>query len=288
MPPEKVLVTGATGKLGRELVPRLLKAGVEVKAGTRDPARARDLFSSEDVEVVELHYGHTDTYDAALAWADRVFLMPPPFSPDAYEAIGAFIDWAVSVRVRHVVLLTGMTVPEVDQLALNKLERHLGEQDTARTILRPNLYMQNFHPGFIGEQIRNSGRIRLPAGEGRVSLVDVRDVAEVATAALTTDGYRGEDCTLTGGEALGLTRAARIISDVAGREVPYEPVSDEEFRDLLLADSWTPGEVEAILGLFGSIRRGGRAPVLPDLERILGRAPRTFAAFAEENASVWS
>lgn len=93
---------------------------------------------------------------------------------------------------------------------------------------------------------------------------------------------------MTGPEALGLDEAAEILSEAAGRPVSYEPVSDEEFRELLLADGWSPGEVKAILRLFASVRKGGRAPVLPELEQVLGRPPRTLRAFAQENAAVWA
>ncbi len=283
---EKVLVTGATGKVGRELVPLLLEAGVEVTAGTRDPERGRALFGAE-ADVVELNYARTETYDAALTWADRVFLIPPPFSPDAYEAIGAFLDWAVSARVRHVVLLSGMAIPEESDLPLRKVERHLERQDVAGTIIRPNLYMQNLYPGFIYRQIRRDGHIRLPAGRESVSLVDVRDVAAVAARALTEADWGGRGITLTGPRALTMEEVSRTLSRHVGQKIGYEAIDDDEFRETLEVDGWRAGEVEVILGLFRSIRKGWRKPVLPELEEALGRPPRSFEAFAAELERVW-
>jgi uncharacterized protein YbjT (DUF2867 family) len=279
--PENILVTGATGKVGRELIPLLVDAGSRVKAATRDPEGARALFDSR-VEVVELNYRLTETYDAALAWADRMFLVPPPFAPRAYQAIGPLLDWAVSTRVGHIVLLSGMTVPDDPELDLRKVERHLEAQDTAHTILRPNLYMQNFHPGFISRQLQRDGRIRLAAGEARVSLVDVRDVAAVAARVLTTTEHRGTALTLTGPEALSVNDAVEVLAREAGRTIDCEAVDDAAFRGVLAADGWRSGEIDVILALFASIRAGARAPVHPDVPEVLGRPARSFAEFARE------
>jgi uncharacterized protein YbjT (DUF2867 family) len=91
---DRILVTGATGIIGSELVSLLVSEGVDVKAGTRNPDRARDLFDAS-VEVVELDYRQPATFDAAVEWADRVFLQPPPFDPDAYDTLAPLLDWAV-------------------------------------------------------------------------------------------------------------------------------------------------------------------------------------------------
>lgn len=282
---EKILVTGATGKVGRELVPLLLEAGVEVRAGTRDPDRARALLGP-GVEILELNYNWAETYDATLTWSDRVFLVPPPFSPDAYEAMAPFIDWAVGAKVRHIVLLTGMAVPE--DVALRRVETHLESQDVAHTVLRPNLYMQNFHPGFLSRDIRSEDAIRLPAGEGRLSAVDVRDVAEVAARALTTDGHAGRAWTLTGPEAFSFGEMAGILAEARGRPIRYEAIDDDAFRRSLEAEGWRPAEGEVVLGLFRSVRDGDRSAVRADLEEALGRPPRTFREYASEVADSLS
>lgn len=282
---ERILVTGATGELGRELVRLLTQAGCVVRAATRDPAQARRIFPAE-VEVVELDFDRTETYDAAAQWVDRMFLAPPPFDPDAFGTINPFLDWAVSADVHGVALLSAMDAESMPELALRKVEQHLEGLGIAYTILRPNLYMQNFCSDFLLEAIRAEGRIELCAGAGKVSLVDARDVAEVAAAALR-GAHDRRAYTLTGEEALGFDDAAAILTEVTGRRITYAPVGRERMRELLRAAQWPVRQVAVGAGLFESVARGRRAPVRPDLRSALGRAPTTFAAFAREHASVW-
>jgi uncharacterized protein YbjT (DUF2867 family) len=283
---ERILVTGATGELGRELVGLLARPGCVVRAATRDPAAARRIFPAE-VEVVELDFDRTETYDAAAQWVDRMFLMPPPFDPDAFGTINPFLDWAVSADVRRVVLLSAMDAESMPELALRKVEQHLEGLGIAYTILRPNLYMQNFCSGFLLDGIRNEGRIELCAAAGKVSLVDARDVAAVAAAALRGSAHDGQAFTLTGSEALGFDEAAAILSEATARPIRYVPVGPERMRDVLRTAQWPVRQVAVGVGLFESVARGRRAPVRQDLQLALGRAPTTFAAFAREHATVW-
>jgi uncharacterized protein YbjT (DUF2867 family) len=283
---DRILVTGATGKVGRELVRLLLGRGETVRAATRSPAAARMAFGS-DVEVVEMDYESTPTYDAAVEWVDRLFLMPPPFDPHAFETIRPFLDWAITAGVGKVVLLSAMDVENLPQLALHKLERHLATIGTAHVILRPNLFMQNFSAGFLLDGIRRRGLIELCAGEGRVSFVDGRDVAAVASIALCDGRYDGMAFTLTGVESLDLHATAAVLSNAAARQIQYVPVEETRVREILTAQHWPARQTEVAVELFRAVREGRREALHPDAREILGRAPTSLAAFATENAHVW-
>jgi uncharacterized protein YbjT (DUF2867 family) len=283
---ERILVTGATGKVGRELVRSLRADGQLVRAGTRDPDRAATLFG-KDVETVELDFMSTVTYDAAVQWVDRIFLMPPPFDPDAFDTLAPFLDWAVASGTTKVVLLSAMDADAVPELALRRLETHLESLDIAWTILRPNLYMQNLTSGFMLNAIRERGVIELSAGDSAVSFVDVQDVAAAAAVAIETGSFDGRILTLTGPDALGFETIAAMLSEAAGRSIGFTPVSNQRMRDILRAAHWPERQVAVGVGLFESVRNGRRAPVHEDVANVTGRAPTTFGAFTAANAPVW-
>jgi len=283
---ENVLVTGATGKVGSHLVGRLLDRGCRVRAGTRDPDGARRILPA-GTEVVELDYDRAETWDAAVQWADRVFLTPAPFDPHQLETLVPFLDWAVSSDTRHVVLLSVLGAERIHGLHLRKVEEHLAETGVEWTFLRPNWFMQNFSVGYVLECLRAEGAFALPADDARVSFVDARDVAEAAAVVLTTREHFGRAHPLTGPEALSHEEAAAVLSEVADRPLRYEAVSDDIFRTILRERGRTEEEQERILGAYRSMREGWRAQVTDGVEQITGAAPTTFRTFAQEHAEVW-
>ncbi len=283
---EKILVTGATGKVGTELCRRLLDAGVEVKAGTRNPRQAADALA-DAAEIVELDYDATETWDAAVQWADRVFLVPAPFDPRGDDRLVPFLDWAVQSGARHVVLLSAMGAEAREQMALRRIEQRIERTGVAWSFLRPNIYMQNFARGFVTSQIREGGEFRLPVGDAAVSFVDSRDVAAVAALVLRDDSHFGRAYTLTGPTAVTHGEAAAIIGEAAGRDVRYREIGEAEMRSSLLESGWASDQADTFTRLLSAIREGQRSAVTDDVERVLGRPPVSFERFATEHADAW-
>jgi uncharacterized protein YbjT (DUF2867 family) len=283
---EKILVTGATGQVGRALVKRLLSDGVEVKAATRRPDVARGLFGA-GAEVVELDFDVTATWDAAVQWADRVFLAPPPFDPHGDERLVPFLDWAVQSGARHLVLLSAMGIEARERLHLRRIEHRVERTGVDWTFLRPNVYMQNFARGFVARTIREEGAIRLPVGAAHVSFVDGRDVAAAAARVLEDDRHFGRAYTLTGPEALDHVQVADLIGRAADREVRYEPVGEDAMREYLADAGWPDGQADTFAGLMAAIREGRRSDVTEHIEHLTGRPPTSFEAFAREHLDAW-
>jgi uncharacterized protein YbjT (DUF2867 family) len=284
---DRILVTGATAPVGRELVRLLRDAGAEVKAGTRHPERAAHVFDAS-VEVVELDYAEPATFDAAVEWADRLCLQPPAFDGDAYRTLVPLLDWAVQAGTGHVVVVSAMGIEVREDLPIRHLENHVASLGVDWTFLRPNFYMQNFGEGFLGERIRRTGRFRMPVEDAEVSVVDGRDVAAVAAAALTSGAHVGQAYTLTGPEALSHGAIASMIAVAAGRDVEFEACTDEEMLGWLTGAGWRPDVAGVVIALYQAVRGGVRAHVTRDVETVLGRPARTFGQFAKEHHSLWA
>ena len=283
---DRILVTGATSPVGSELVRLLVEAGLDVKAGTRRPERATDLFDPS-VEVVELDYAQPATFDAAVEWADRLFLQPPPFDPDVNDTLTPLLDWAVQAGTGHVVSVSAMGMEIREDLPIRGLERHIESLGVEYTLLRPNFYMQTFGEGFLGDRMRRTGSFAMPVGDSRVSIVDGRDVAAVAAAALSTDEHFGRAYTLTGPEALTHSEIAATISRVSGAAVSFETCSDEDMLGWLVGSGWPTDVAGRVIALYQSVRGGVREPVTEDVTAVLGHPPCSFGDFVEEHAPQW-
>jgi uncharacterized protein YbjT (DUF2867 family) len=239
------------------------------------------------VEVVELDYARPATFDAAVEWADRVFLQPPPFDPDAYSTVSPLLDWAVQAGTEHVVTLSAMGLEVRDDLPIRRLESHVESLGVDYTFLRPNFYMQTLGLGFLAERIQRTGRFAMPVERARVSLVDSRDVAAVAAAALVGEEHFGQAYTLTGPESLSHEEMAASIGRASGRSVTFEPCSDEEMLGWLVGAGWAREAAGVVISLYQSVRAGVRERVTTDVETVLGRPAVSFERFAEEHADRW-
>lgn len=281
---DAIFVIGATGNVGGPLTRQLTKQkGERVRAATRAP-EGHDLPGG--AEAVRFDMAGPETHAPALGDAERVFMMAPPVMEASSQLI-PFLDTAEQAGVRHVVLMTAMGVEHApDEVPMRAAELHLQKSSMDATILRPNWFTQNF-VNYWGGMIQHDGVMRLPAADAKTSFIDTRDIAAVAAAALTEAGHVGHEYTLTGPEALTYHEAAAILSEAAGREIRYEPVSDEEAHRILTEAGLGNDYAEMLIGLFQSVKAGNAAPVTPDVEKATGKPPRSVEAFAREHAEAW-
>lgn len=272
-----ILVTGATGKTGSRLVPRLAERGVTVRTATRP---SFDWFDES-------------TYEAALRGVDAVFLVNAHLSGDVAdpnEQVRAFLELAASIGTSRLVLLSSYGVdqaPETD--TLRRTEILVEKAGIPSTILRPAAFMQNFserHWSGMAAMIREHSEIAMPGGAARVSYVSTDDIAAVAAVALTEDGH--DSYALTGPEALTLAEVAEHISRAVGRPVRYRESGPETVRDRLLADGASAAFASYVAQLYvGAVTTDAMSAVSNDVTAVTGRPATSFADYAAGAAEAW-
>jgi uncharacterized protein YbjT (DUF2867 family) len=286
-----ILVTGATGTTGSEVVQQLAQlAGVEVRAGVREPSSAASLKSAR-VAPVEFDYERLDVMASALRGVEGVFLLTP-FVPNQVEITARFIGLAKTAGVKHVVKLSALGAdfePGImGSRAHRAVEKLLESSGMAWTFLRPNNFMENFigarHQVFAPDA---EGNIRLPWGAGACSFIAVRDIAAVAALALTGQGHAGKAYTLTGPEALTIGQVAELLTSVAGRAIRYVDIPEATARDGMLASGAPAPMVDGVLELHAFDKAGGGATISDTVQKLLGRPPISFREFAKEHAAKW-
>src|SRR2546430_6114194 len=276
-----VLVTGATGTIGRDVARQLSGKGVSVRAGVRDKAKARKQFGA-DIALVPFDFENQKTFSEALEGIEKVFLLPP-LLPNQIEVMNAFVDAAKRAGVRHIVKLSAIGIDDETRPTAVKWhganEQHIRESGLAFTFLRPNSFMQNFITYFPPR----NGAIYLPWGNGTASFVDTRDIANVAADVLTSNGHEGKIYTLTGPAALGIAEVARILSEVAGREFNYVDVPEAGARDGMLQAGVPEWQAELIMELHAVNKQNRWSAVTFDIEKITGTPPTDFTQFARDH-----
>lgn len=265
---DPTLVLGATGKTGRRVVDRLRRRGMAVREGSRN---GTPRFDWED----------QTTWGPVVEGARAAYIAyhPDLAAPGAPEAVRAFADVAIDRGVQKLVLLSGRGEEEAQ-----RAEREVLATGADVTVVRCAWFMQNFSEDFMRQTIMD-GQIILPGGGASEPFVDADDIADVAVAALTEDGHRGEIYELTSPRLHTLGDVAAEFSRVTGRTIEYVPVTVEEYAAGAAANG-VPSELVTFLTyLFGQVF-GNNAYVTDGVQRALGRPARDLTTFAEDAAAA--
>jgi uncharacterized protein YbjT (DUF2867 family) len=278
-----ILVTGATGKVGGELVRLLAADGYKVRAAVRTPDKARNMVwcNNEHIQIVRFDYTVPDTFAKALAGVERMFMLTLTMS-SSLELVKTMVDQAKQAGVRQIVTLSGMRASHDKTLPSRQLEDYIADSGIAFTFLRPNWFMQNFQSPMM-RSLTTEGRILQPAGDAKISYIDTRDIAAVAATALTDTRHEHQAYTLTGGQALDHYEIADIFSQVLGKQITYVPLSEDEMRQMMQQAGTPEKATEMLLRLYQGARQGSSAPVSPAVAQVLGRQPITFAQYVRDH-----
>jgi uncharacterized protein YbjT (DUF2867 family) len=274
-----ILITGASGNVGKEVLKQITQAGVEVRAAFQSATKG--ALAPSGVEIVIADYNQPDTLRAALKGVDRVFLVGPPTAQlPALERKA--IEVIKQSDVRLVVKLSAMGGREaIFPRQHAQSEDYIQSSGVPYTFLRPNGFMQNMVT-YNAPTINTQNAFYGTEGDGPVSQIDLRDVAAVAVKALTEDDQVGKAYTLTGPEALTNMQIAQILSDDLGREIRFVNLPPEQLKQALLAAGVPEWNADALLDLQRFYREGKAATVTQDVEQVLGRKPTSFAQFSRD------
>jgi uncharacterized protein YbjT (DUF2867 family) len=282
-----ILVTGATGTAGSQVVQALRARGATACAFVRDPERARHLFGDE-VDLAVGDFADASSVRAALEGVEAMLLSCAD-DPRRVEWETSAIDAAVAAGVRRIVKLSTIGAAPGAPVAFwdwhGRVEEHLRASGVPAVILQSTFYMSNLLAA--AEQVASEGRLYAPAGEARVAMIDPRDVGAAAAAALTGAAEDGQTCVITGPEAITWGQIAAALSSATGREVEFVDVPDDGARQGLIAAGLPEFVAEQLITIFGQLRQGVAEQVTDGVYALTGSRPRSFAEFARDHAQMF-
>jgi uncharacterized protein YbjT (DUF2867 family) len=282
-----ILVTGATGNTGPQVVQALRARGARVRAFVRDAEKARQLFG-DDVELAVGDFADSSSVRAALVGVDAMLLSGAD-DPRRVDWETNAIDAAAAAAVRRIVKLSTIGAAPGAPVAFwdwhGRIEEHLKASEVPAVILQSSFYMSNLLAA--AEQVAGEGRLYAPAGEARVAMIDPRDVGAVAAAALTGAGEDGQTYVITGPETITWGQIAAELSSATGREVEFVDVPDKGGRQGLIAAGLPEFVAEQLVAVFRQLRQGDGEQVTDGVYALTGRRPRSFADFTRDHAQLF-
>jgi uncharacterized protein YbjT (DUF2867 family) len=271
-----ILVTGATGNVGSDVLRGLLELQAPVRAAVTNPDRARTALP-EGSEVVRFDFNDPSTFAPALEGIKRVFLMRPPTMGDP-KAFKPFLQAIKSAEVEQVIFLSLLGAQGNPIVPHRKLELAIEKLELPHVFLRPSFFLQNFSTTHLSDILEHND-LFIPAGTGRTSFIDARDIAAVAVIALTAPHLVSGGIDLTGKKALSYAEVAAIFSQVLGRPISYSDPAPPKFGLEMQKRGMKPEFINIMILIYNTNRFGLAARTTNDVKRILGREPFSVEDF---------
>ena len=285
-----ILVTGAAGTVGGEVVRQLSTKGQFIIRAAARSANNPTLKDLKSVEIVELDYNKPETLATAFKDVNKLFLLTP-FQSDMLDLTSNLVNAAKKSGVKYIIKQSVMGADAEPGITPGRLHRQaekiIEESGIPFSFLRPNFFMQNF-VNFYSPMIKSQGALYAPAGDGKVSFVDVRDIAAVAVQALISDNqHKGKAYTITGPEVLSYGQTAEILSRELGKGIKYVNIPDEDARKGMKDMGMDDWSANSLMELFDITRKGYASDITSVVEEFTGRKPISFSQFVKDYAQAF-
>jgi uncharacterized protein YbjT (DUF2867 family) len=274
-----ILVTGATGKVGREVIKQLVLSKAKVRAGIYNHARV-DKIEVGGFEQTDLDFTKPETIESALNDVEKAFLVVP-FRENMVDMIRNFIDVAKRKGLKHIVMLSIMSADKQDGSSILSMHKQCEDIVVSSgipiTMLRANWFMQDFAK--YAPTIKKPGTFHAPISlKGSISFVDIRDVAAIAAMALLKS-RGGEIFTLTGPQTFTHRQLEDNFAFVLGKRVIFHTMSDDDFRQTMLGYGVSDWHVHMMLEMYKEAEKGTFQEIDPTTAQLLGHKPETFKTY---------
>lgn len=280
-----ICITGAGGTVGSEVAKLLQSAHQPFRLAYFSHEKA-EAARTRGLEAVVIDYSRSDTLKGAFSGCDRLFLLGPNALDQTVLELNA-VEAAKANGVRHIVKQSVMGAAE-ESYSLAKvhrpIEKAIESTGLAWTFLRPNSFMQNVVT-FMNDTIRGEGSFYSASGEAKISHVDVRDIAAVATQALTGRSHEGKAYTLTGPEALSYDEIANALSVELGRTIKHISLSPSDLKQGMVAEGMPAQLTDRMLDLERYFQENRASSISDDIKLVTGRNPRSFRDFLRETVT---
>jgi uncharacterized protein YbjT (DUF2867 family) len=284
---QKILVTGATGTIGKALIKSLQTKNTTFMVGVRNKGLAKEKLPNVNAkDMVEFDFSNATTYEKATEGVDKVFILGPPLVVTLVDLVSPFIDFLKIKNITRVVYISALGSDKLTDMPFHTiLSQKLMDDGFNYTILKPSFFSQNFKT-YEWENITQRNMTYMPAGNGRVGFVDANDIAEVAATVLTTDGHNKKTYQLTGPEALSYVDAAKLLSEVTGKTIAYPNPSPEEFTSVLKSSGAPDFIAPYMIQVYSLIADNHVNLVTNDVENVTGKKPNSLKQVLTDNFSV--
>lgn len=263
----------------------MLDGDIRVRAGVHSIIKGENLKRLPGVEIVEMDFEDPDSLHAAFTHVDKVFLLTP-FTLDQVQMAKTLIDEARKAGVKHIVKLSVIGADAKPSLQLgqwhHEVEQYIEESGISYTFLRPISFMQNY-VNYNADTIKEEGKFYGASGDGKMSLVDARDIAAVAVEVLTGEGHEGKAYDITGPEALSNYEVAQLLSEVTGKQVDYIDLTEAAIKQGMTSSGMPDTMANAMVELYTLQKEGKLTQTTDTVEKIVGRKPHTMRQFLQDH-----